>query len=39
VPDTSFETTITLPGVAYAAVEALDPNGLVLASSATVQPH
>jgi len=39
VPDTSFETTIELPRVTYAAVEALDPSGLTLASSATVQPQ
>lgn len=39
VPDTSFETTIDLPRVAYVGVEALDPSGLTLATSATVQPH
>jgi hypothetical protein len=38
VPDTSFETTIKLPNVSYVAVQALDPNGLALATSATVQP-
>ncbi len=39
VPDTPFETAITLPRVPYVAVQALDANGATLASSATVQPH
>ena len=39
VPDTSFETTISVPRVSYAAVQALDSSGRTLASSATVQPH
>jgi hypothetical protein len=39
VPDTSFETTIELPKVSYVSVHALDPGGLTLATSATVQPH
>jgi hypothetical protein len=39
VPDTSFETAITIPTVSYVAVQALDGNGHTLASSATVQPQ
>ena len=39
VPDTSFETAITIPTVSYVAVEALDGTGQTLASSATVQPQ
>jgi hypothetical protein len=39
VPDTSFETAITLPRVSYVAVVACDRNSQTLASSATVQPH
>jgi len=39
VPDTSFETAITIPTASYVAVQALDGNGQTLASSATVQPQ
>jgi hypothetical protein len=35
---TGFETTLTVPRVAYVAVRALDAAGNVLASSATIAP-
>lgn len=36
VPDTSFETTITVPAQQYAEVQALGPSGQVLGTSAPV---
>lgn len=39
VPDSSFETAITVPTASYVAVQALDASGHPLAGSATMQPH